>query len=765
MSRLAAVEWHGQLAHPDWPLPSCTAEVAEEARPGFSSCSADEYQDDEMVLDAKVRVFVEMLRASRHCVAYTGAGISTSVGIKDYATKAQDDRRMSVGEVKASDAKPSEAHRVLVAMHQIGLLKHWVQQNHDGLPQKAGLPQEVINELHGAWFDPSNPVVHFRAEIRPDLFDWFLDTELRCDLCVAVGTSLCDTPSTADRVVVSAAARAAEEPSRAVGSVVVGVQRTRLDSYVQLRVFDRIDDFFRRVGEALWGSPWDERAPTVVIPTPFGRRRASAPAAMGLCAGYPCNDEQERETKSVPKWKQQSEELRAMIRSRRGLDTLAFEENEVNEVAHTYQDASKVFTYNTLGERCPFNPDNNEVSGESVDKILQKILRPGHEVYITGGPKQGLTCKVFGTDRSGSTSFGRGMKIGCWWERAALLGSVSKLPISLGPVPRPRHWENVMEAIEVEPPTVGVPPASLDGMWIGHAILIEKDGERSKHPTAPASRDQSLRWILGSCGDGQIYGAGYTTWPAAYIMNANFGRVWKTLQGTYNPDDQSKIKLTATWERVPGSRVQELGLGKAQGEAVHTHVRLEGHIYVEAGDLCLAGKWYDETPKSTTVIGAFALRKVVQEGMSVGVWSGEILGKYERWVLATQTGSQAPSIFGAAITAQGPKLLRGVAWEDSLEIHEHEANVDGSPRLICKGALSNDVLSGNCQRGKQVGKFQLKLGIISSNTVLAGSWRQWLCLGAASNDVSCFSGLLSRAFACWASRCKTGSLHSLSKKR
>ena len=27
----------------------------------------------------------------------------------------------------------------------------WVQQNHDGLPQKAGFPQQDMIEIHGSW--------------------------------------------------------------------------------------------------------------------------------------------------------------------------------------------------------------------------------------------------------------------------------------------------------------------------------------------------------------------------------------------------------------------------------------------------------------------------------------------------------------------------------------------------------------------------------------------------------------------------------------
>lgn len=45
------------------------------------------------------------------------------------------------------------------------------------LPQKSGFPQEKINEIHGAWFDPSNPVVQFGGHLRGDLFDWMAEAE------------------------------------------------------------------------------------------------------------------------------------------------------------------------------------------------------------------------------------------------------------------------------------------------------------------------------------------------------------------------------------------------------------------------------------------------------------------------------------------------------------------------------------------------------------------------------------------------------------
>ena len=34
------------------------------------------------------------------------------------------------------------------------------------LAQKAGFPQELVTELHGSWYDPSNPVVCYDGNIR-----------------------------------------------------------------------------------------------------------------------------------------------------------------------------------------------------------------------------------------------------------------------------------------------------------------------------------------------------------------------------------------------------------------------------------------------------------------------------------------------------------------------------------------------------------------------------------------------------------------------
>merc|ERR1712078_397048 len=96
------------------------------------------------------------------------------------------------------EAQPTFTHRALVALHEAGLVRYWVQQNHDGLPQKAGLPQSAINEIHGAWYDPSNPVVAMNGSLRSDLFKEMLEWEEKTDLTLSMGTSMCGMNS--DRV-------------------------------------------------------------------------------------------------------------------------------------------------------------------------------------------------------------------------------------------------------------------------------------------------------------------------------------------------------------------------------------------------------------------------------------------------------------------------------------------------------------------------------------------------------------------------------------
>jgi len=225
---------HGTFGNPNWPPPKCIAVCNAEARPGYDSMMAHEFEDNFETLKAKVQLLAALILQSNHMSVYTGAGISTASGISDYATKSS---RWSKRKGSGLKSKPTLSHFVLTALHRKKLLKTWIQQNHDGLPQKAGMPQKSMNEIHGSWFDPSNPVVPMSGSLRSDLFEWLQNEEVVADLAIAVGTSLCGM--SADCVIESTALRAMR--GEGLGSVIIGYQRTRLDSSASLRIFGNID--------------------------------------------------------------------------------------------------------------------------------------------------------------------------------------------------------------------------------------------------------------------------------------------------------------------------------------------------------------------------------------------------------------------------------------------------------------------------------------------------------------------------------------------
>jgi NAD-dependent deacetylase len=116
-----------------------------------------------------------MIRASRHCVAFTGAGVSTLSGIPDFRGPDGLYSRGLSGEVfsidaferdpslfyrkagpfvyRAQEKEPSVVHIVLARLEAAGFLKALITQNIDMLHQKAG-SRRVI-EVHGS------PAMHY----------------------------------------------------------------------------------------------------------------------------------------------------------------------------------------------------------------------------------------------------------------------------------------------------------------------------------------------------------------------------------------------------------------------------------------------------------------------------------------------------------------------------------------------------------------------------------------------------------------------------
>lgn len=260
-------ELHGGLAEADWADPIVAASTKKEARPGYHSLNASEYVDTTPVLEKKLKIVAEMLQKGKNVVVYSGAGLSTAAGISDYGTKAEGSiaphrasknsttttsssntttvrarakAYTSVLKPNPFQAQPTPSHHVLACMHKKKMIQHWVNQNHDRLPQKAGFPPTAINEIHGAWGDAKNPVVKMSGSLRADLNDWLEEWEEKVDVCLAVGTSLCGM--NADRIAVAAGRRG--------GLVIIGLSPTRLDGDCAVRIWGLLDDVFLQLAGA-----------------------------------------------------------------------------------------------------------------------------------------------------------------------------------------------------------------------------------------------------------------------------------------------------------------------------------------------------------------------------------------------------------------------------------------------------------------------------------------------------------------------------------
>eukprot|EP00605_Chrysophyceae_sp_TOSAG23-4_P001754 GSChrysophyteH1.ASY1.ANO1.1942.1 assembled CDS len=216
----------------DWEEPIQVTNFDVDARDYGSGIKSHEFNDTPITLQKKVHVLAQLIRQSKS-------------GIDDYATKAKEESVTAAGRKLIKDwklARPTLTHRVLVSMFTHGHLSHWIQQNHDSLPQKAGYPQHALNEIHGSLHDPANPIVPYEGTLRDDLYEWMHEWQEKTDLCLSLGTSMsgfnCD----------SVPQRCAE---RINGLVIINLQQTSYDDQARLRIFAKTDDVFRMLAKEL----------------------------------------------------------------------------------------------------------------------------------------------------------------------------------------------------------------------------------------------------------------------------------------------------------------------------------------------------------------------------------------------------------------------------------------------------------------------------------------------------------------------------------
>ena len=122
-------------------------------------------------MDRMPEPIVELLREARKILVFTGAGISTGSGIRDFrgpkgvwktrqpvyyeAFLSSEAARVEYWDQKLEawpsfrDAEPNAAHRAVAALEEKGKLRSLVTQNIDGLHAAAGISPEKLVEIHG----------------------------------------------------------------------------------------------------------------------------------------------------------------------------------------------------------------------------------------------------------------------------------------------------------------------------------------------------------------------------------------------------------------------------------------------------------------------------------------------------------------------------------------------------------------------------------------------------------------------------------------
>ncbi|KAL9999827.1 putative histone deacetylase [Helianthus debilis subsp. tardiflorus] len=117
-----------------------------------------EFFDTQDVLQHKIKQLAQMIKKSKHLVAFTGAGISTSCGIPDFRgpkgvwTLQREGKGVPEASLPFHRAAPSATHMALVELERAGILKFVISQNVDSLHLRSGIPRHKLSELHGNSF-------------------------------------------------------------------------------------------------------------------------------------------------------------------------------------------------------------------------------------------------------------------------------------------------------------------------------------------------------------------------------------------------------------------------------------------------------------------------------------------------------------------------------------------------------------------------------------------------------------------------------------
>ena len=237
---------------------------------------------------AQIEQVADLIKRSEKVLVFTGAGVSTESGIPDFRgadgiwSKYDPDdftiqrfisdknvrklhwSLLAGGDLSMFKADPNPAHIAIKKLNTAGKLYGVVTQNVDGLHQRAGLPDEMVFQLHGdlsharcldcgsrfpmqtvaKWLTPQvdEPACEkCSGMLKPDAvlfgeqlpFEVLSEAERRsrtCDLCIVLGSTLSVYPA-------ALIPRYASESG--ANLVIINLGPTELDSWADIRIEGR----------------------------------------------------------------------------------------------------------------------------------------------------------------------------------------------------------------------------------------------------------------------------------------------------------------------------------------------------------------------------------------------------------------------------------------------------------------------------------------------------------------------------------------------
>ena len=101
----------------------------------------------------KIEKLSKWLFEARYVVVFTGAGISTESGLRDFRGPdglwTRRDKGLSTPRQDFTGAEPNSGHFAILELQKLGKMAFLISQNVDNLHLKSGIKPELLAELHG----------------------------------------------------------------------------------------------------------------------------------------------------------------------------------------------------------------------------------------------------------------------------------------------------------------------------------------------------------------------------------------------------------------------------------------------------------------------------------------------------------------------------------------------------------------------------------------------------------------------------------------